>query len=311
MKQFFQIDPEFKRLSVPLSAEEERRLEKSLMREGCKDPIVVWNGCILDGHKRYEVCSYEEIEHETVRMDFATREEAIIWVCKKRMETLTPDGVMYKYLGGRRYACEKIRAQAIRKERRKQELETGIQPNTGTAPSGRVSIPLARELGINRTTIEKYGTFADSMEQIANKDPLMFDVICQGKAVMSYAKISHLAKSDVSKVVSTRRKFLKEEDTKMRRRAPRKKVTEEQGQKNEPERVILPLEMGIKEMPAFDPDMEFRGLTLTIPTWMNAIVRSRSKTNIAQVSESTKKQLAANLRRLEEQIMQTLEVIEK
>ena len=311
MKQVLQIDPEFKRLSVPFSVEEERRLEKSLIREGCKDPIVVWNGCILDGHKRYEVCSYEEIEYETVRMEFATREEAIIWVCKKRMEALTPDDVMYKYLGGRRYACEKIKAQAIRKERRKQELETGIQPNTGTAPSGRVSIPLARELGINRTTIEKYGTFADSMEQIASKDPLMFDVICQGKAVMSYAKISHLAKSEVSKVVSTRRKFLKEEDTKMRRRAPCKKVEEKSGQKNEQERVILPLEMGIKEMPAFDPDMEFRGLTLTIPTWMNAISRSRTKTNVEMVSESTKKQLAENLHRLEEQIMQTLEVIEK
>lgn len=311
MKQVLQIDPEFKRLSVPFSVEEERRLEKSLMMEGCKDPIVVWNGCILDGHKRYEVCSYEEIEYETVHMDFATREEAIIWVCKKRMEKLTPDDVMYKYLGGRRYVCEKIRAQAIRKERRKQELEAGTQPNTGTAPSGRVSIPLARELGINRTTIEKYGTFADSMEQIASKDPLMFDVICQGKAVMSYAKISHLAKSEVSKVISTRRKFLKEEDTKMRRRTPRKKIKEEPRQKNEQEHVLLPLEMGIKEMPAFDPDMEFRGLTLTIPTWMNAISRSRTKTNVEMVSESTKKQLAVNLRKLEEQIMQTLEVIEK
>lgn len=52
MKKVLQIDPEFKRLSVPLSQEEERRLENSLIREGCKEPITVWNGCILDGHKR-------------------------------------------------------------------------------------------------------------------------------------------------------------------------------------------------------------------------------------------------------------------
>lgn len=31
MKQVWQIDPEFKRLSVPLSPEEERRLENSLV----------------------------------------------------------------------------------------------------------------------------------------------------------------------------------------------------------------------------------------------------------------------------------------
>ena len=41
MKQVWQIDPEFRRLSVPLSPEEERRLENSLVREGCKEPIAV------------------------------------------------------------------------------------------------------------------------------------------------------------------------------------------------------------------------------------------------------------------------------
>lgn len=47
MKQVWKIDQEFKRLSVPLSPEEENRLENSLLREGCREPIVVWHGCIL------------------------------------------------------------------------------------------------------------------------------------------------------------------------------------------------------------------------------------------------------------------------
>ena len=74
MKQVWKIGPEFKRLSVPLSPEEENRLENSLLREGCKESIAVWHGCILDGHKRYEICSYEEIEYEAVEMDFATKD---------------------------------------------------------------------------------------------------------------------------------------------------------------------------------------------------------------------------------------------
>lgn len=41
MKQVWQIDPEFRLLSVPLSLEEENRLENSLLREGCREPIVV------------------------------------------------------------------------------------------------------------------------------------------------------------------------------------------------------------------------------------------------------------------------------
>ena len=39
MKQVWQIDLEFKRLSVPLSPEDERKLENSLIRKGCKEPI--------------------------------------------------------------------------------------------------------------------------------------------------------------------------------------------------------------------------------------------------------------------------------
>lgn len=74
---------------------------------------------------------------------------------------------------------------------------------------------------------------------------------------------------------------------------------------------IAPLETGIKEMPVFDPDMEFRGLMLTIPTWMNAIARARGKTKIEMVSNSTKEQLANTLHKLDEQIMQTLEVLKR
>lgn len=44
---------------------------------------------------------------------------------------------------------------------------------------------------------------------------------------------------------------------------------------------------------------------------VNAIARTRAKTDIDLVSEPTKAQLAMILRRLEEQITQTLEVIEK
>lgn len=86
MKQVWQIDPEFRLLSVPLSLEEENRLENSLLREGCREPIVVWHGCILDGHKRYEICSYEEMDYKTVEMNFVSREDAIIWICKKRVK---------------------------------------------------------------------------------------------------------------------------------------------------------------------------------------------------------------------------------
>lgn len=72
---------------------------------------------------------------------------------------------------------------------------------------------------------------------------------------------------------------------------------------------VVPLAMGIKEMPAFDPDMELRGLVLTIPTWMNAIARAQSKTDLELASSQIKQQLADTLAQFRLQIDQLMEVL--
>ena len=46
-------DRVFLSLSVPLQPEQERELEESLLLDGCREPIITWNGVIIDGHKRY------------------------------------------------------------------------------------------------------------------------------------------------------------------------------------------------------------------------------------------------------------------
>lgn len=308
MKQVLQIDPEFKRLSVPFSVEEERRLEKSLMREGCKDPIVVWNGYILDGHKRYEVCSYEEIEYKIVEMNFPTREEAIFWSSRMKISAVRRESAIYRYLAGKVYLSAKMLV-----HNHKWDEVSALEDISLSVKDcgGRISVLVAKIIGSNRTVVNRFARYAKDMDLIAEKDGALFDAIISGRIETTYANVTEMAKMDGTKLTNIRRKLIREKDIKMRRRTARKKLEVKADQKPALEQPAQPLEMGIKEMPAFDPDMEFRGLTLTIPTWMNAISRSRTKTNVEMVSEATKKQLAANLRRLEEQIMQTLEVIEK
>mgnify|MGYP004548441587 FL=1 len=302
MKQVWKIDPEFRRLSVPLSPEEENRLENSLLREGCKEPIVVWHGCILDGHKRYEICNYEEMEYETVEMNFATKDDALLWVCKNHLATVNPNSTVFRYLLGKRYVLE-------REMYKKNPEKIHINYVKKVARVGAVCGTLAEETSMNPGTVRKYGTLALQLDQIAEKDMALFDAILAEKISITYGKVMKYSEMETTKMISMRRRLL-HDDIKMRRRKPRKKAVKSES-KEEKKEQTAPLEMGIKEMPVFDPDMEFRGLALTIPTWMNAIARTRAKTDIELVSEPTKAQLAMILRRLEEQITQTLEVIEK
>ena len=45
----FLIDQEFKRLLPELSSTELNQLEANIIKDGCRDPIVVWSGIIVDG----------------------------------------------------------------------------------------------------------------------------------------------------------------------------------------------------------------------------------------------------------------------
>lgn len=50
------IDPEFQSKIPPLQFEEEQQLEQNIIAEGrLLNPIITWNGYILDGHTRFRI----------------------------------------------------------------------------------------------------------------------------------------------------------------------------------------------------------------------------------------------------------------
>ena len=75
-----QIDAEFQKLIPPLTPEECRQLEENVVAEGCRDALVVWNGVVVDGHNRYEICRKHGIEFKTVDKQFEDRDAAKVWI---------------------------------------------------------------------------------------------------------------------------------------------------------------------------------------------------------------------------------------
>ncbi len=79
-----QIDQEFKTLIPPLTDEEYRQLTDNLVEEGCRDALIVWNGTIIDGHNRYEICKFHNIEFRIEKREFANRDEAKEWIIRNQ-----------------------------------------------------------------------------------------------------------------------------------------------------------------------------------------------------------------------------------
>ena len=103
------IDPEFQGKIPPLTFEELNQLESNILRDGrIINPIIVWQGLIVDGHNRYTIAKkHPEIPFTVHEKAFANRYEAIIWICKNQLgrRNLTPE--QKKYLIGKQYDAEK------------------------------------------------------------------------------------------------------------------------------------------------------------------------------------------------------------
>ena len=78
------IDSEFQSLIPPLSEDEYERLEKSILAEGVRDPIITWNGTIVDGHNRYHICDEHGITCPQKEREFDSREAAKIWIIENQ-----------------------------------------------------------------------------------------------------------------------------------------------------------------------------------------------------------------------------------
>jgi len=78
------IDPDFRALIPPLSPEERATLEANLQADGCRDPLVVWQGVLLDGHNRYDLCTVHGIPYQTVEQSCADRNAAKAWIIRNQ-----------------------------------------------------------------------------------------------------------------------------------------------------------------------------------------------------------------------------------
>lgn len=79
------IDKEFQSLIPPLTQDEYAELRTSILNEGCRDALVVWNDIIVDGHNRYQICQKYNVPFQTVQRHFDSRNDVIMWMIHNQL----------------------------------------------------------------------------------------------------------------------------------------------------------------------------------------------------------------------------------
>jgi hypothetical protein len=174
------IDPEFRNLIPPLAPEELAQLEANIIADGCRDPLVVWENTLLDGHNRFEICKRNGIEFATKDAPeyIKDREAAKDWIDKTQLgrRNITPD--TFALLLGRRYNRTKKREGGSGKNQHTEQLDQNDPVPQSTAAK------LAKEHGVSEATVKRAGKFADEVDA----EPELQDAIMHRKPVSKVKK---------------------------------------------------------------------------------------------------------------------------
>lgn len=124
IKKQIRILPELEQLIPPLLAEEVNQLEQNILREGCREALLVWQTTeetidptttsklpnlyiLIDGHNRYRICSKHGIDFKIHLVDFKSLYDVRQYMIDNQLGRRNLTAEQVSYLRGMKYLTEK------------------------------------------------------------------------------------------------------------------------------------------------------------------------------------------------------------
>ena len=193
------IDQEFADKIPPLTKEEFEQLEANILADGVViNPLIVWNGVIVDGHNRYRILQmHPEIPYQIHEKEFTDRYEVIAWICKNQLgrRNLTP--AQRKYLIGKQYEAEK--AMQGGSTFRERDSETGkftsSAQNEHLRPSEKTSARIAGEIGKSQSYVRRAEEFAKGLDAAEEISPGIKQEVFSGSLKTTDSDVAAIARA--------------------------------------------------------------------------------------------------------------------
>ncbi len=180
------ISKELKEFILPLNNEEFSQLEKNLLKDGCREPLIVWKKndgqlVLVDGHNRYAICQIHGINFRIKKVGFPSLEDVKIWMINNQMgrRNLTPDQLSY-YRG--------LKYLTLKKEKGGYENVK----SKGKAELATAEV-LADKFNVSESTVKRDAKFAEGLNIIGKSNPKLKAKILSGEVDVKKADIQTLA----------------------------------------------------------------------------------------------------------------------
>ena len=190
------IDPEFANKIPPLREEELKQLEENILADGVViNPLIVWDGVIVDGHNRYRILQkHPEIQFTTYEKKFTDRYAAIAWICKNQLgrRNLTPQ--QFKYLIGLQYEAEKCSSNYNGNRFTSLDKSRCVQ-NEHTYKPERTAERIARENNLSGSYVRRAAHFAKGVDAADETEPGIKQEILTGNIKPTEKAVAAIAKA--------------------------------------------------------------------------------------------------------------------
>ena len=169
------IDESVRRLLMPLRDDERALLEQSVLAEGIRDPLVVWNRdgeyVLLDGHHRFQLAQKHGLDFSTVEMEFADESEAVQWVLRNQLARRNLSDEQRTLIIGRLY-------NQVKREPLQRSSVVNFTTVSGSAATAR---QVGSMFGVGEKTVRNAAEFAKVVDALAEIEPEAAEVVLLGK----------------------------------------------------------------------------------------------------------------------------------
>lgn len=190
------IDPEFQNKIPPLMEEEYRQLEENILDAGeVWEPIVTWNGVIVDGHNRYKIVQeHPEIKWRTREVDFPDKWAAFDWMYKNQLGRRNLTDEQRKYLMGKLQEARK-NTNLFHGNQYTKSGDCGMCSNQ----KGEAAVQIAKELGVSPRVVYENANYAIGIDAIREQEPETADEILKGQTSVKKKDVMEVAKAKEEK----------------------------------------------------------------------------------------------------------------
>ena len=297
---------EIDNLLYPMKHEKITELQNSIKVEGKAEPVIIWHDNIVDGRERKEICERLNVSVDEKNWSGKSWYEICRYICERQLERDDLPLQMRKYLVGKSFHTY---IQEIEKSYREEHPDCEEVPAHITKRQ-KTAANVAHLYDLSYATIIKYESFAIAMDKVREKQPGLVEEFLNGEIRVALGTLEQLADMEKEELDSLFKDVQKHGidhiTSAILPRNPSSETNEDTVASIDSEGIP-----SIRKLPKYDPDAELSSLSLTIPSWISSIERTRDRANFREASMRSKLKLIQQLYVLEHTVIKVKTEIEE